>query len=176
MARRLPKPTLQGRLEADFPDSPLLPKFQELNQNNLPNDVFREAQRSYLVFLTSQFCYEEYVQRTFGVPRRQRAIDKRQRASVAGAGAHAHLGGSSATPVQQAQAAASAGTGALASSAPSTAVAQSATPSVSSSISSLRAATSGTTAAASAAAAVDTGSGGGGQPQDTAPRGARKKQ
>nr|QAC42102.1 BFRF3 [human gammaherpesvirus 4] len=174
MARRLPKPTLQGRLEADFPDSPLLPKFQELNQNNLPNDVFREAQRSYLVFLTSQFCYEEYVQRTFGVPRRQRAIDKRQRASVAGA--HAHLGGSSATPVQQAQAAASAGTGALASSAPSTAVAQSATPSVSSSISSLRAATSGATAAASAAAAVDTGSGGGGQPQDTAPRGARKKQ
>ncbi|AYA49802.1 hypothetical protein [macacine gammaherpesvirus 13] len=168
MARRLPKPTLQGRPEADFQDSPLLPKFQELQQGNLPNDVFREAQRSYLAFLTAQSCYEEYVQRTFGVPRRQRALDKRQRAGAAAQGGHSHpAGAASAAQGQQAQPAAVGGLAGVA-------AAPSATPAVSSSISSLRAATSG---AAASAAAVDTGSGGGGaQPQDTSTRGARKKQ
>ncbi|AAF91242.2 BFRF3 [Macacine gammaherpesvirus 4] len=170
MARRLPKPTLQGRLEADFQDSPLLPKFQELQQGNLPNDVFREAQRSYLAFLTAQSCYEEYVQRTFGVPRRQRGLDKRQRAGGAAQVSHSHpAGAASAAQGQQAQPVAGGGLAGAA----AAASAPAATPAVSSSISSLRAATSG---AAASSAAVDTGSGGGAQPQDTSTRGARKKQ
>ncbi|AAN64280.1 ORF59 [callitrichine gammaherpesvirus 3] len=80
--RRPPRPNVQSRLEADFPNHHLQTKFMELVQGNLSDKEYREAQAGYLTFLIAEHCYENYVQRMHGVLRRQVAQARRGAAST----------------------------------------------------------------------------------------------
>lgn len=67
----LRKPTVQANLENEDPNSPIGRAVLNLQQQNLSNEDYVQARRTFLVFLTAQSLYDNYVQENAGVRRRQ---------------------------------------------------------------------------------------------------------
>nr|AEL29809.1 hypothetical protein [Bovine gammaherpesvirus 4] len=67
---RLRTPMIQGRLENDYPNNPLIATMTALPQNNMTSDQYAEVQRNYLVFLIAQQCYDRYLASKTGIRRK----------------------------------------------------------------------------------------------------------
>ncbi|AAT00110.1 JM133 [macacine gammaherpesvirus 11] len=67
---RVKEPIVQGRLEHDYPNHPLVAEMNNLPQGDMSPAQYAIAKRNYLVFLTAKHHYDMYTQKKNGILRK----------------------------------------------------------------------------------------------------------
>ncbi|AJE29721.1 ORF65 [macacine gammaherpesvirus 12] len=95
---RVKEPVVQGRLDQDYPNHPLVAEMNNLPQGDMSPAQYALAKRNYLVFLTAKRHYDVYLQKKNGILRKDHLRGLRGKKEANSSISSALSGSSSAPP------------------------------------------------------------------------------